>query len=141
MFLLRDHINMFTDMGKDWVSGPPTDYQKFIPMIYDFKLEMHHFEVNLYANDQNIVDKPLIKEENGKDAPSFPYTRSDVINFSYTHFTWTPLENLDDDAFKCIQTRVYFHSIYHCYTRFGCEFLTTTVEYPCIASKGRDKSI
>jgi len=66
MFLLRDHINMFTDLGKDWASGPPTDYQKFIPMIYGFKLEMHHFEMNLYANDQNIVDKPLIKEENGR---------------------------------------------------------------------------
>ncbi|KAJ3517254.1 hypothetical protein NLJ89_g626 [Agrocybe chaxingu] len=64
LFLLRDHINMFTDLGKDWVSGPPTDYQKFIPMIYDINLEMHHFVLNLYANDQNIIDKPLIREEN-----------------------------------------------------------------------------
>ena len=55
---------MFTDLGKDWVSGPPTDYQKFIPMIYVFNLEMHHFEWNLYANDQNIVDRPLVKDEN-----------------------------------------------------------------------------
>ena len=66
VFLLRDHINMFTDLGKDWASGPPTHYQKFIPIIYGFKLEMHHFEMNLYANDQNVVDKPLIKEENGR---------------------------------------------------------------------------
>lgn len=56
---------MITDLGKDWVSGPPTDYQKFTPMVYIFKLEMHHFELNLYANDQNIVDRPLIKDENG----------------------------------------------------------------------------
>lgn len=26
---------------------------------------MHHFELNMYTNDQNIVDKPLVKEENG----------------------------------------------------------------------------
>lgn len=64
LYLLRDHINMFTDLGKDWTSGPPTDYQKFVPMIYRFKLEMHHYELNLYANDQNIIDKPLLRDEN-----------------------------------------------------------------------------
>ncbi|KAH6910365.1 hypothetical protein BKA70DRAFT_1272889, partial [Coprinopsis sp. MPI-PUGE-AT-0042] len=37
LYLLRDHINMFTDLGKDWASGPPTDYQKFVPMIYRVK--------------------------------------------------------------------------------------------------------
>ena len=57
---------MFIDLGKDWASGPPADYQKFIPTIYSIKLELHHFEINLYANDQNIVDKPLIRDENGK---------------------------------------------------------------------------
>lgn len=56
---------MFTDLGKDWMSGPPTDYYRFIPTIYVFELEMHHFELNLYVNDQNIIDKPLIKDENG----------------------------------------------------------------------------
>lgn len=56
---------MFTDLGKDWVSGPPTEYYRFIPMIYVFELDMHHFELNLYVNDQNIIDKPLIRDENG----------------------------------------------------------------------------
>ena len=64
--MLRDHIDMFINLGKDWASGPPADYQKFIPIIYSVELELHHFEINLYANDQNIVDKPLIKDENGK---------------------------------------------------------------------------
>lgn len=66
LYLLRDHLNMFTDLGKDWASGPPTDWYKFIPMIYTVKFEMHHYELNLYANDQNIIDKPLIKDENGE---------------------------------------------------------------------------
>ncbi|KAF9070624.1 hypothetical protein BDP27DRAFT_1401949 [Rhodocollybia butyracea] len=64
LFLIRDHINMFTDLGKDWSSGPPHDYKRFIPMIYQFELDMHHYELNLYANDHNIIDKPLIEEEN-----------------------------------------------------------------------------
>ncbi|KDR75835.1 hypothetical protein GALMADRAFT_156774 [Galerina marginata CBS 339.88] len=76
LFLLRDHINMITDLGKDWVSGPPTEYQKFVPTIYVFKLEMHHFEMNLYANDQNIVDKPLIKEENALITVVGPHLKS-----------------------------------------------------------------
>ncbi|KAG5648496.1 hypothetical protein DXG03_003107 [Asterophora parasitica] len=64
LYLLRDHINMFTDLGRDWTTGPPTDYHRFIPIIYAFELEMHHFELNLYANDHNIIDKPLIRDEN-----------------------------------------------------------------------------
>jgi hypothetical protein len=94
---------MFTDLGKDWVSGPPIDYQKFIPMIYNFKFEMHHFEMNLYANDQNIVDKPLIKEENGRMHLAC-HIHVLMSSFSSTHFKRPPLENLDDDTFKCIQT-------------------------------------
>jgi len=70
LYLLRDHINMFTDLGKDWTSGPPTDYQKFIPMIYAFQFEMSNYQWNLYVNDHNIIDKPLIREENGM-SPTF----------------------------------------------------------------------
>lgn len=57
---------MMTDLIRDWISGPPTDYQKFVPMIYAFRLELHHYELNLYVNDHNIIDKPLIRDENGK---------------------------------------------------------------------------
>jgi hypothetical protein len=66
LFILRDHVNMMTDLIRDWISGPPTDYQKFVPMIYAFRLELHHYELNLYVNDHNIIDKPLIRDENGK---------------------------------------------------------------------------
>ncbi|PPQ67263.1 hypothetical protein CVT25_005847 [Psilocybe cyanescens] len=79
LFLLRDHINMLTDLAKDWVSGPPTEYQKFIPMIYTFKLELHHFELNLYANDQNIVDKPLLKEENALLTLNGPHLKNTIM--------------------------------------------------------------
>ncbi|KZT11041.1 uncharacterized protein LAESUDRAFT_741340 [Laetiporus sulphureus 93-53] len=64
LFLLRDHINMFTDLGKDWSTGPPTPYYRFTPMIYAVELDLHHYEINTYVNDHNIIDKPLIKEDN-----------------------------------------------------------------------------
>ncbi|KAI0633565.1 hypothetical protein C8Q77DRAFT_1157760 [Trametes polyzona] len=64
LYLLRDHINMFTDLGKDWSTGPPSDYNTYTPMIYMVDLDMHNYEINLYVNDHNIIDKPLIKEEN-----------------------------------------------------------------------------
>ncbi|KAJ6625576.1 hypothetical protein B0H10DRAFT_1782666 [Mycena sp. CBHHK59/15] len=64
LYILRDHINMFTDLGKDWAAGPPSDYFRFVPTLYAVELELHHFELNLYVNDHNIIDKPLIKDEN-----------------------------------------------------------------------------
>ncbi|PFH51536.1 hypothetical protein AMATHDRAFT_74889 [Amanita thiersii Skay4041] len=62
--LIRDHINMFTDLGKDWAAGPPHDYYRFIPTVYNIDIDMHRYDLTLYLNDNNIIDKPLIKEEN-----------------------------------------------------------------------------
>lgn len=64
LFLLRDHITMLTDVGKDWSSGPPTDYHRHVPMLYAVDLDMQYYEINMYVNDHNIIDKPLIKEDN-----------------------------------------------------------------------------
>ncbi|TBU47302.1 hypothetical protein BD309DRAFT_511415 [Dichomitus squalens] len=74
-YLLRDHINMITDLGKDWSSGPPTDPSLFTPMIYVIDLDMHNYAINLYVNDHNIIDKPLIKEDNA------------ILTLRGTHFT------------------------------------------------------
>ena len=57
---------MFIDLGKDWSSGPPHDYHRFIPTIYVVDFDMHHYSLNLYLNDNNIIDRPRVKEENGK---------------------------------------------------------------------------
>lgn len=109
LFLLRDHINMFTDLAKDWVSGPPTDHQKFIPMIYAFRFEMHHFTLNLYANDQNIVDKPLIKEENGMimsffHCPRFCSSSLALISVKGPH--WKTTVNILSNVFRPESTAV-----------------------------------
>lgn len=65
MYIIRDHINLFVDLGKDWASGSPSDFHTFVPMHYSIQLEFHHYELNLYANDHNIIDKPLSKDDNG----------------------------------------------------------------------------
>lgn len=57
---------MFTDLGKDWSAGPPSDYYRFTPMVYAIDLELRMFQLNLYVNDHNIIDKPSIREENGE---------------------------------------------------------------------------
>ena len=65
LYLLRDHINMFTDLGKDWAAGPPTGYNRFVPMLYVLDIHLENFELNTYVNDHNIIDKPLLRDENG----------------------------------------------------------------------------
>lgn len=66
IYLLRDHVNMLTDLGRDWSAGPPSGYHRFIPMLYAIELDLQGYEINTYVNDQNIIDKPLIREENGE---------------------------------------------------------------------------
>lgn len=73
LVLLRDHINMFTDLGKDWSSGPPSNYMTWVPMRYVVNLDFHDYKIHFYVNDHNIIDKPLLDEENGP-SPFLPKT-------------------------------------------------------------------
>ncbi|KAL5523541.1 hypothetical protein ACEPAG_7714 [Sanghuangporus baumii] len=64
LYIIRDHINMLTDLGKDWASGPPSDFNTYVPITYNLKLILNDFELNLYANDHNIIDRPLDERDN-----------------------------------------------------------------------------
>ena len=64
-YLLRDHVNMITDLSKDWTSGPPSNYFTWVPMRYAVNVDLRDYEINAYVNDHNIIDKPLLREENG----------------------------------------------------------------------------
>lgn len=55
-YILRDHITLFTDLGKDWSAGPPTALPQFIPMLYVVRLNLKEYAISLPVNDQNIVD-------------------------------------------------------------------------------------
>ena len=64
-YLLRDHITLFTDLGKDWSAGPPTPLPQFIPMLYVVKLNLKEYAISLPVNDQNIVDSLKDQDANG----------------------------------------------------------------------------
>jgi hypothetical protein len=115
LYLLRDHINMFIDLGKDWTSDPPADHTRFIPVLHLFRLEMHYFELNLYANDHNIIDKPLVKDENGKvpDFSSVMYFYLGVLAFSFTNLPRTSFLPRNKGSRKSIPTGSYPCSFCH----------------------------
>ncbi|KAM0754575.1 hypothetical protein T439DRAFT_352583 [Meredithblackwellia eburnea MCA 4105] len=62
--LLRDHITLFTDIAKDWVSGPPGDYNHFVPFKYAVNFSMIDYTLRLFVNDHNIINNPSTLEDN-----------------------------------------------------------------------------
>lgn len=66
LLLMREHINLFTDLAKDWSSGPPSDFHHFVPMHYDFHVSLMNYKVHLFINDFNIVDAPRSMDANGE---------------------------------------------------------------------------
>jgi protein CSF1 len=64
--VIRDHITLLTDLGKDWSAGSPSDFDKWIPVQYVANVSMQDFEVNLYLNDQNIITHPHARDANSK---------------------------------------------------------------------------
>jgi hypothetical protein len=56
LYLLRDHVTLLTDLGKDWSAGPPNDLIYFIPMVYSVNFALKNYSLSFNANDQNIVD-------------------------------------------------------------------------------------
>ncbi|KAG9100936.1 hypothetical protein FRC07_010370, partial [Ceratobasidium sp. 392] len=74
--LLRDHINLLTDLVKDWTSNTPPDslehakklsveeYERFVPVIYNIQVVLENYRLDLYANDHNIIDWPLSHVDN-----------------------------------------------------------------------------
>jgi hypothetical protein len=65
IYLLRDHVNLFTDLGKDWSAGPPSQWSHFVPMLYRVKITLKKYTLSLYLNDQNIIRSPTDPQENG----------------------------------------------------------------------------
>ena len=65
IFLLHDHINLFTDLGKDWSAGPPSQWSHFIPMLYRVRVTLKKYNLSLYLNDHNIIRSPTDPQENG----------------------------------------------------------------------------
>ncbi|KAK4051737.1 Macrophage colony-stimulating factor 1 receptor [Microbotryomycetes sp. JL221] len=63
-FLLRDHITLLTDVAKDWTSGPPGDYEHFVPFMYQLDVKATDYKLRLYVNDHDIINNPSEVEDN-----------------------------------------------------------------------------
>uniref|UniRef100_D8QC92 Csf1 N-terminal domain-containing protein n=1 Tax=Schizophyllum commune (strain H4-8 / FGSC 9210) TaxID=578458 RepID=D8QC92_SCHCM len=85
LYLLRDHVNMFTDLIKDWTSGPPSDYLRWVPVNYVFKIDCRGgdshggYELHTYVNDNNVIDRPLVKEDNAMLTMFGPHLTSEIV--------------------------------------------------------------
>ena len=64
LFLLRDHVFLFTDLINDWASGPSGDFHSFIPFDYTINLGFSDFKLYINANDSNIIDNPSGVDDN-----------------------------------------------------------------------------
>lgn len=62
--LLRDHITLLTDIAKDWTSGPPGDYEHFVPFHYAMDVKVTDYALRLYVNDHNIINNPSMIQDN-----------------------------------------------------------------------------
>ncbi|KAG8952761.1 hypothetical protein FRC04_003684 [Tulasnella sp. 424] len=64
LYLLRDHTTLITDLIGDWTSGPPSDFNTWVPTDYVLKFGLKDYTVNMYANDHNVIDHPLSDNRN-----------------------------------------------------------------------------
>ncbi|KIO30015.1 hypothetical protein M407DRAFT_20877 [Tulasnella calospora MUT 4182] len=64
IYLLRDHTTLITDLIQDWTSGPPSDFNTFVPTDYVLKFGLKDYKVDMYANDHNVIDHPLSDNNN-----------------------------------------------------------------------------
>lgn len=51
LFLLRDHTYLFVDIVRDWTSGPPADFEQFMPFVYKLNLTFSDLNLYLYLNE------------------------------------------------------------------------------------------
>lgn len=51
VFFLRDHAYLLTDIVRDWTSGDPADYERFVPFTYRLSLTFTGYKLYLYLNE------------------------------------------------------------------------------------------
>ena len=62
--LLRDHTFLLRDLVMDWTAGPLGEMARFVPFTYKMNVTMHEYNIGLYLNERNIIDKAAIAEAN-----------------------------------------------------------------------------
>lgn len=63
--LLRDHVQLISDLAKDWSTGAVGDFHHFVPNHYNFRVTLINYDFKLFLNDFNVIDDPHEPESNG----------------------------------------------------------------------------
>lgn len=64
IFILKEHIELFSDMITDFSSGPPTPYNLFRPFTYEIDWKVQKYGIYFNVNDANIINNPLDFNDN-----------------------------------------------------------------------------
>ncbi|KAL8725487.1 MAG: hypothetical protein Q9166_007325 [cf. Caloplaca sp. 2 TL-2023] len=64
LFMLRDHIFLFTDLVGDWTAGASENFYTFVAFTYTMRLQLHDFRLHFNANDSNVISDPASMQEN-----------------------------------------------------------------------------
>jgi BLTP1 N-terminal region len=126
--LIRDHITLLTDLGKDWSAGPPSHFDRWIPMQYVINVSLQDFEVNLYLDDHNIITHPHARESNS-ECLCRSLDQADFLYLSTSDNARQQGTKYGRDAIDCISTAVDQNSLLHGGPGCQIEFDITEVEY------------
>lgn len=64
LFVLRDHMFLFTDLVNDWTTGPFPEFYTFVPFQYNVGLSFTNAELFLNVNDSNVINNPTDTDDN-----------------------------------------------------------------------------
>ena len=64
VFLIREHIFLFSDLTTDWSADSLPDYYTFVPFEYIADIQLRDLKLYLNANDANIINNPCDIEDN-----------------------------------------------------------------------------
>lgn len=59
IYLLKEHVNLLSDLFSDFASGEPTPYELFRPFIYRLNWNLYDYAIYLNINEENIINNPL----------------------------------------------------------------------------------
>ena len=59
IFILREHVELFSDLFADFGAGDPVLYENLRAFIYRINLKLLNYELYLNVNDYNIINNPL----------------------------------------------------------------------------------
>jgi len=83
MYLIKDHIQLITDLITDWTDGAPIENEYFVPTIYDINITFKEFSILLCVNECNIIDQLNDKDQNCKNMDIVLYCLLNYFKYLY----------------------------------------------------------